>query len=350
MADRRIKIRWATSRFILGRIDGIRVRIDAVCSSNMPARVFAYRMLPTDPATGAQAGWFSHVCSPTDIEEFPANSPIPGHLPEWYRLDYVDIFLRSREEADAFITDVRSDVRRLKTTLDIMDSIETEGAVNIGGEIICTSSSSLSELSSSSPSVSSLSLGSYILRATGTFEQGVGYGQPWVHVGTGAGSPVGSSDSLGANYSQIDLIPQTYSQMLLIQGFPFANLPDDAILDGIEARLVTRWLGAPSSSSSSSSVSGSPPVWNPPRLFYFRLYHPELGAVGDDQSNNTPIPGSDWTTMLFGSPTALWNADLTVEAIKRGGFGVAIIVGNFASAAPHTIDVDGVELSLHYRG
>lgn len=156
MSDRRIKINWAVSRFILNRIDGIRVRIEAECAQDMPTSIFAYRNLPVDPATGSQAGWFSHVCSPVDLEEFPENAPIPTHHPQWFRLSYVDVLLRSRVEANAFIEDVCDDVRRLQHTLTIMDTIEPEGSEEIGGAVTCeTSSSNSSDSSDSSDSSSS---------------------------------------------------------------------------------------------------------------------------------------------------------------------------------------------------
>lgn len=361
MADRRIKIRWATSRFILNQIDGIRVRIDVLCAYGMAQHIFAYRNLPTDPATGAQAGWFDHVCSPADLEEYPMTSPIPGHQPEWFRLNYVDVFLRSRVEADAFIEDVRSDVRRLKATLDIIDDIEPEGFEAVGGQLICLSSS-LSSVSSSS-SLSSTSLGSPLsLTRWGSFEQSVGAGQEWLPTGLGAGSPIGSSDSLSGSlpysYSSVILPPRVISQMLLIEGYGFDALPDDGILDGIEANLLTRWRGGDSSASSLSSIApaecnrGGGVVWSHeggPQLFFFKLYHPDLGPVGDERSNNAPIYGPDWQQMLFGGSSDLWNAGLSIAAIKRGGFGVALIAGNFTEDPQYIVDVDGVELTIHYR-
>jgi hypothetical protein len=146
--------------------------------------------------------------------------------------------------------------------------------------------------------------------------------------------------------------------MLLIQGFGFTALPADAILDGIEARLLTRWRGGNSSASSLSSMAqgdcgqGGGPVWSHeggPQLFFFKLYHPDNGPVGDDQSNNARIYGPEWQEMLFGGASDLWNAGLTVESIKRGGFGIMLVVGNFTEDPQYVVDVDGVELTVHYR-
>lgn len=145
--DRRIKIRWTTSRYVWQKHDGIRVRFDVVEAVEMADRIFAFRMRPMNPKTGRYAGFFSHVCSPPDLAEYPEDEPRVGDSPQWFRLAYVDVLIRSREEADAFITDVKADVCRLKRTLDIMDTLEPTGEATCGD---FDSSSSSSESSSSS--------------------------------------------------------------------------------------------------------------------------------------------------------------------------------------------------------
>jgi hypothetical protein len=52
--------------------------------------------------------------------------------PEWFRLNYVDVLLRSRAEVNAFIRDVVEDVQRLKTTLDTADTLLPGGQLWIG--------------------------------------------------------------------------------------------------------------------------------------------------------------------------------------------------------------------------
>ena len=153
-ATRRVHLTWAVSAYHYHSTDGIRVRIEAGAAENMPSKIFAYLMLPLEPGTTERAGAFDHVCSPTDLEEYPADEPIPNVRPEWFRLDYVDVIVRSRAEAYAFIRDVAADVHVLKTTLDVTDRIEPAGEIWIGGEPE-SSSSSRSSSSSSSPSSSS---------------------------------------------------------------------------------------------------------------------------------------------------------------------------------------------------
>lgn len=348
--NRRITVKWATSHYVLGSIDGIRIRIEVECSADVGGgKIFAYRMLPKDPATGEKEGFFSHVCSPVDLEEYPADAPVPTHVPEWFRLSYVDVLVRSWTEAEAFINDVISDVRRLKTTLDAMDTVAPTGAEDVGAGTCPESSSSSSSSSASAPS-SSVSLGAGVRIATGTFENQSGFGMPWSQIGTGAGSPVGSSDSLGANYQRVFLPLNQVSKTLLVQGFPFDTLPDDAIIDGLIARLVLRKYGLPGGTSSSSSSSSSTGTPNGARLFFFRLHDPDNGWIGDNQANNDVIVGPEWNTLSFGAVDNTWGAALTPALLKRGGFGVGLVVGNTHDYKDCTVDIDGIELEVHFRG
>ncbi|NDD52289.1 hypothetical protein EBZ39_00155 [bacterium] len=132
MSDRRIKLTWQVSRYYASSTDGIRVRIEASDANLMPAKIFAYQLMPIGPAEAERVGTFDHVCSPSDLEEYPENEPIATLRPAWFRLNYVDVLLRSRTEVDAFIRDVTSDVQALKDTLDTADNLTAAGTVWIG--------------------------------------------------------------------------------------------------------------------------------------------------------------------------------------------------------------------------
>jgi hypothetical protein len=94
------------------------------------------------PGAGERVGEFSHVCSPVDLEEYPEDEPIAGQRPEWFRLNYVDVLLRSRTEVHEFIKEVCADVNRLKGTLDLTDTLIPGGELWVGGEPDAESSSS----------------------------------------------------------------------------------------------------------------------------------------------------------------------------------------------------------------
>ena len=129
---RRIRLSWQVSRYNFETTDGIRVRITASDAYLMPSKVFAYTMLPMKPNAEERIGVFDHICSPTDLEEYPEDDPIPNQRPAWFRLNYVDVLLRSRSEVKEFIESVVSDVQRLKETLDRADNLGFGSALWIG--------------------------------------------------------------------------------------------------------------------------------------------------------------------------------------------------------------------------
>lgn len=129
---RHVKLTWQVSRYNYETTDGIRVRITATDGVQMPNKIFAYQMLPLRPGAQERVGAFDHVCSPTDLEEYPEDDPLPNYRPAWFRLNYVDVLLRSRAEVKAFIEDVIEDVQRLKTTLDVTDTLLPGGETWIG--------------------------------------------------------------------------------------------------------------------------------------------------------------------------------------------------------------------------
>jgi len=129
---RNVKLTWQVSRYNYETTDGIRVRITASNATQMPTKIFAYQMLPLKPGANERVGAFDHVCSPTDLEEYPEDDPIPNYRPAWFRLNYVDVLLRSRAEVKAFIEEVIDDVQRLKTTLDIADTLLPAGELWVG--------------------------------------------------------------------------------------------------------------------------------------------------------------------------------------------------------------------------
>ncbi len=125
---RSVSVNWSSSKYVVGRDDGIRIRITLTANTNVPAELFAYRIVPNGVDTTA---YFSHVCSPSDIEDFPANTASPEAVPPWFRLSYVDVLLRSTEEAENFRTVVLDDIRRLIATLDRMAVLFPTGSTTI---------------------------------------------------------------------------------------------------------------------------------------------------------------------------------------------------------------------------
>lgn len=130
--ERNIHLEWSVSRYDINEIDGIRIRITATTATLMPTKIFAYQMLPVKPGGTEQVATFDHVCSSVDLEEYPEDEAILNSRPAWFRLNYVDVMVRSREEAREFINSVLEDVQLLKNTLDIADDLLPGGDVWIG--------------------------------------------------------------------------------------------------------------------------------------------------------------------------------------------------------------------------
>lgn len=122
-AKRRIQVRIASSRYATNRYDGQRIRIEVLAAELMPTNIFAYLTLPLNPQTLSRVAQFDHICSSADLEDYPEDAPLPLVRPEFFRLSYVDVIVRSVEEAAAFKRDVLEDIRTLKRTLDVMDTL-----------------------------------------------------------------------------------------------------------------------------------------------------------------------------------------------------------------------------------
>ena len=121
-------------------IDGFRFTLCVTSAIMMPTKIFRFRLVPSKvQATAAQPptaielmGAFDGVCSPADLEDFPEDWPVQNARPPWYRLDYVDLILRSRAIADKAYEVIIADVRHLVDTLDTMDQQDAAASILIG--------------------------------------------------------------------------------------------------------------------------------------------------------------------------------------------------------------------------
>lgn len=121
--SRRLHVTYSVSRYIANAIDGQRVRIDVDDAEDMPTKVFAYLTKPLSAVYNTERGMFSHVCSAADLEDFPEDGPEANHVPGWFRLNYVDLVVRSAEQAARLVELVIADLRALKRTLNVMDTL-----------------------------------------------------------------------------------------------------------------------------------------------------------------------------------------------------------------------------------
>ncbi len=126
--------------FVPGAVDGFRFTITVVSATLMPTKIFRYRLVPTkvqatadQPPTAIELkGAFDGVCSPVDLEDFPEDWPAQNARPPWYRLDTVDVIVRSRSIADQAYEAILAEVRHLVETLDLADQQDVATPVFIG--------------------------------------------------------------------------------------------------------------------------------------------------------------------------------------------------------------------------
>jgi len=95
------------------------------------AAVFAYLACSTAPGSPQQVGVFDHICTPTDLAEFPIGAPREDTVPPWFRMDVVDLVFRSRIEVLEFWDDVQDRVKLLVDACESQDRLDHAESVVI---------------------------------------------------------------------------------------------------------------------------------------------------------------------------------------------------------------------------
>lgn len=342
---RSLKFAWSSSPYKLQRDDGIRLRLAVTCADGLDPKIFAYRMLPT--AYDQTRGFFSHVCSPVDMEDYPADNPLTGVAPEWFRLDYIDLLLRSTTEADNLLQAVKDDMRALLATLARMDTLMPTGTGLLGPD--CDPPDPPDDPDPPEEPAPPTYGTVQSIEKGGTHEQNVGAGITWTNIGAGAGASPDTPDD-GTNSSQVILPAGVSSSMLLIQGFDFSSIPDTAQIAGIAVRAFLRDAtsgGIPDTEATGENTGSISLSDTAPRLTFLTIQSPDLG-LGQNWSENTDIAGPNWTIVTRGNNTSKWGFEgIPAETVKDGAFSVGLVVQ--ADMEPATVVVDAVYVTVYYR-
>lgn len=340
--SRSITLEWASSHYIYGVHDGVRVRITVTCAENLDTEIFAYRMLTTDPTTGAKAAFFSHVCSPPDLVEWPKNAIDPMSSPQWLRLPYIDVLVRSVAEAEEFVRLVKEDVFRLKTTLDNMGTLTDTTTITYGSG--CTTDDNTdSDTDSSEPeTVYSWSSESEHLDAAAG---GLVFApqSAWVIIADGAST----APETPASLARIALLPGTSSPVLPISGFDVSALDPLTQITGITATLRLR--DATDGDNSLGSIgSDSDGVIDGPQLAAVRLY--AAGYSSDNLAAGEEIIGPEWDVLQAGGSDDTWGLPLlTIGELQTYGFALIISIYVPFTGRNTIVEVDGASILLHTR-
>jgi hypothetical protein len=115
MTTRRIKLTCERTKHPGYNIDGIRMKITASTGTNIDEKLFRYRDVPLDVSAATLVGNFDGICSPDDLDNIPED--VATGDPAWFRLDYVDLYLRADATADEIWEAIQEDVGVLRKAL-----------------------------------------------------------------------------------------------------------------------------------------------------------------------------------------------------------------------------------------
>lgn len=117
-------------------VGAYRLRIEASDPSNSgaPTDVFIWHQLPVNPFTEEADERCIAVCSPADIAEYPVGAPDPDATYPFFRRDYLEFDLRSRSLVNSVWTAVMQAVDQLLNGLELLEELEVQQEVWIGGE------------------------------------------------------------------------------------------------------------------------------------------------------------------------------------------------------------------------
>ena len=128
--SRSVTLSTAQTPWVVNKTSGVRVRMQVASAVNIPTELFAYYVVPGQAGGVPIEAKFSHVCTPQDLVSIASGLPASTDV-IFFRLPYIDLFLRSPEEAAELISLVKSDIAELKHTLEVMSQLPPSESVTI---------------------------------------------------------------------------------------------------------------------------------------------------------------------------------------------------------------------------
>lgn len=95
-------------------------------------KLFRYLQRPLRSGDETYVLTFDGVCSPSDLEEWPADEADPDRNPSFCRLDYVDLIFRSRVLAMETYEAIQAELEALQGCMIKMDTLTALSSVTIG--------------------------------------------------------------------------------------------------------------------------------------------------------------------------------------------------------------------------
>lgn len=126
-SERRIRLSRSSplriASFQPGR-DAFRIVIMAELADIIPNEIFLYQRSLIDPVTSKTADEFMAVCSPFDLNYYPANAPNPIQSPGFFRKNIIDGIVPGQLEADQLWASVQTEVNNLIVALNKLDQLQ----------------------------------------------------------------------------------------------------------------------------------------------------------------------------------------------------------------------------------
>lgn len=128
-------------------LGAFRLRIDVADRDNSGTdpNVFIYRRDPVNPYSGLANDTFFAVCSPPDMSEFPVGEPDPNKPFPFFRLNYVEVDLRSTTLVERVWAIIVREIDQLLQGLTRMEQLVVVQEVDVGPLTTTGDSESASE-------------------------------------------------------------------------------------------------------------------------------------------------------------------------------------------------------------
>ena len=127
-----------------------RLRVVIIDAHEIDPNVFLYQRR-TDPSEGVDSqDVFVGVCSPVDLEDYPAGNPDPNDSAGFFRMGDIDVLTRNRDQIDRLWELILEDLQELVETITNICELEDPVTIVIG-TIPSSSSSSSSAIPRSVP-------------------------------------------------------------------------------------------------------------------------------------------------------------------------------------------------------
>jgi hypothetical protein len=101
-----------------------RLKVTATGTDDVDTSIFVYLSRTLDPTEGTKESRFDHIASPADLEDFPVGAADVDAPQAFFRLDSVDLLLRSSDELASTWEDIVEDVRSLAASLANLEALE----------------------------------------------------------------------------------------------------------------------------------------------------------------------------------------------------------------------------------